>query len=244
MRTAVITDIHGNYRALTAVLEDIDRLGISTIISLGDNVGYGPEPEEVVRLMVERGISSVQGNHEFALNDPSYYQKLNPPTRLSLDITRSLLSPKSLEWLMALPTLAIRGNCRFVHGCPPDSVTTYLLNPTGERLARIFTSYDEFRCFAGHTHLLDLFIRDPDGNLTSERLGIGVTALPVDSRSILIPGSVGQPRDNLSNKAKYCVWDPEASQVEIREVVYDVDTTCRLILEHGFPETNARRLKW
>ena len=244
MRTAIITDVHGNYRALSAVLEDIERLGVSTIISLGDNVGYGPEPEEVVRLMVDRGITSIQGNHEMALNDAGYYTTLNPPTRLSLDITRSLLSRASLGWLMALPSFALRGNCRFVHGCPPDSATTYLLNPTGKHLEGIFAGFEESLCFAGHTHLLDRFTRNPAGTLTSERLGMGMTELPAESRSIIIPGSVGQPRDNLSNKAKYAVWDPERDQVEIREVAYDVDTTYRLILERGFPETNARRLKW
>jgi predicted phosphodiesterase len=70
MRIAVIADIHGNFRALEAVLADIDQAGADHIVSLGDNIGYGPEPEEVVRTLIERQIDSVLGNHELALQTP------------------------------------------------------------------------------------------------------------------------------------------------------------------------------
>ena len=124
-----------------------------------------------------------------------------------------------------------------------DSVTTYLLNPVEERLIRVFGSFRESLCFAGHTHLLNHFICHDDGQVESLELTIGVTEL-TSARSIILPGSVGQPRDNHSSKAKYAIWDQQWATIEIREIEYDVDTTCRLIIERGFPETNARRLKW
>ena len=72
MRIAIISDIHGNLDAFEQVLADIDHSGIDEIISLGDNIGYGPEPDEVVELIQARQIDSVIGNHELAVNHPKY----------------------------------------------------------------------------------------------------------------------------------------------------------------------------
>ena len=68
MRIAIIADIHANYQALQAVLADIDRQNIDEIISLGDNVGYGPQPDEVVKELIARDIFSIIGNHELGLH--------------------------------------------------------------------------------------------------------------------------------------------------------------------------------
>ncbi len=253
MRLAVITDIHGNYRALQAVLSDITGQNIARIVSLGDNVGYGPEPDEVVRTLVQHRITSVRGNHELALVNPAYHNQLNPPTRLSLDLTRGLLTQASLDWLAELkPTLQLTTGtddetghrCRFVHGCPPDSTTTYLLNPTVDRLQHIFASYPEAICFAGHTHTLDIYVTHPDAAVERLSLQIGRRNLARNSRYLIIPGSVGQPRDTISNRAKYAIWDQDLNSLEIRAIPYDVETTVRLINERGFPASNGLRLQW
>ena len=125
MRLAILSDIHGNYRAFEAVLEDIEQQQIDGIISLGDNIGYGPEPEKVVLELIRRDVGSVMGNHELALISPSYYARLNFLAQESLDISRSLLSEESLAWLAALQPVIIRSNARFCHGCPrPQSPST------------------------------------------------------------------------------------------------------------------------
>jgi predicted phosphodiesterase len=244
MRLAIITDIHGNYRAFQSVLDDISSQDVEAVVSLGDNVGYGPEPDEVVCALRERNITSLRGNHELALTSRDYYNKLNPPTRLSLDLTRELLTSSSLDWLATLPPTLKLPDGLFVHGCPPDSTTTYLLNPSTSRLHRIFASYPEFICFAGHTHTLETYINQPDDTFEQGHLSIGVTKLDREKRYIIIPGSVGQPRDNISNKAKYGIWDQEFDSVEIRAVSYDVSTTVKLINERGFPASNGLRLQW
>ena len=78
MRTAVLADIHANMAALEAVLEDIRDEMISDIITLGDNIGYGPDPEEVIQELIKHDIISIQGNHEYALINPNYYLRMNP----------------------------------------------------------------------------------------------------------------------------------------------------------------------
>ena len=242
MRRAVIADIHGNNQALAAVLVDIEDQAIDEIICLGDTIGYGPEPERVVRTMIARNIVSVLGNHELALINDDYFRLLNPTSRQSLVRTRELLSKDSLTWLAALPTIIFRDNARFLHGCPPASATEYLFDPSPTRLQRIFAGYPEDICFVGHTHLLSMFKLTAAGTTIPAAIGPGTITLDPTCRYLFTCGSVGQPRDDHSNLAKYGIWDDERCTVEIRAVPYDVDTTVRLISIKGFPEINARRL--
>ena len=244
MRIAVIADIHGNYQALEAVLRDIDSRQIATIFSLGDNIGYGPEPHKVVHTLIDRNITSVLGNHELALFDKNYLKRLNFVTRDSLALTRNMLSPQHLEWLRKLSHSVVFHGARMVHGCPPDSITTYLFHPSEKRLETIFGSFQEQLCFAGHTHSLDCFTRKETGETSRTMLERTTIGLDSSTRYIIIPGSVGQPRDQLSDKAKYGIWDTAGSNFSIMEIAYDVDTTIKKLTESGFPLSNAIRLKW
>jgi len=240
---AILADIHGNFRALQAVLADIALAGADRIVSLGDNVGYGPEPEEVVRTLDQYRIVSVMGNHELGLVSRSYCSRLHATARDSLSLTRALLSPASLAWLAALPSFRLCGDVRFVHGCPPQSMTEYLHAPTATRLQRIFAAYPERICFAGHTH--DLGWYQQDGDVAASRdVRVERRRLDPDTRYLLLPGSVGQPRDALNWYAKYMLWDQEAATVEVRALDYDVQATIRLLGERGFPASNAQRLFW
>jgi len=243
MRLAIIADIHGNYRALQAVLTDISLMGADRIISLGDNIGYGPEPEEVVQALLEHRVVSVMGNHELGLVSRSYFHRLHATAGESLAITRTLLSAGALAWLETLPAVHVCCGARFVHGCPPQSITVYLHAPTDNRLQRLFASYPERLCFVGHTHDFGFF--QQDGTVLSRR-ELAVERLPIDpnSRYLLLPGSVGQPRDTLSWRAKYMLWDLEQQTLEVRALSYDVQTTIRLLGERHFPAANARRLFW
>jgi predicted phosphodiesterase len=244
MRRAVIADIHGNNQALAAVLVDIESQRIDDIISLGDTIGYGPEPERVVRTLMARAIVSVQGNHELALINDDYFRMLNPTSQQSLARTRELLSETSLSWLASLPILVLSDNARFLHGCPPASATEYLFDPSPVRLRRIFAGYPESLCFVGHTHLLTMFKSTAAGSTINVTIGPGTITLDPACRYLFTCGSVGQPRDDHSNLAKYGIWDDERHTVEIRAVPYDVDSTVRLLRVKGFPESNARRLLW
>ena len=243
MRLAVIADIHGNFRALQAVLADLATMEVDRIVSLGDNIGYGPEPEEVVRELIRHRIVSVLGNHELALVNSGYRKRLHAVARDSLALSRALLSPASLHWLAGLPTALIDDGARFVHGCPPQSATVYLHAPTETRLRNLFATYPEPICFAGHTHDLDLHSLDGD-TVASVPLAVGLVRVEPEIRYLILPGSVGQPRDPFGWQAKYVVWDRAAATIEVRAVAYDVHTTIRLLGERGFPASNAKRLYW
>lgn len=243
MRLAVISDIHGNYQALKAILADIAEAGVDEILSLGDNIGYGPEPEKVIINMKKNHIFSVLGNHELALNNDNYFQRLNWPTRDSLEISRKLMSLESIDFCKSLPSFLIRHDARFVHGSPPESVTAYLWNPAPTKLEKIFALYTEKMCFFGHTHILARYIAY-DKKYYKEDVAIGTMQLVEDSRYIINPGSVGQPRDDISNEAKYAIWNQEKNEIENRAVPYDVEKTIELLKQRNFPESNAIRLRW
>ncbi|WP_310601288.1 metallophosphoesterase family protein [Desulfobulbus sp.] len=243
MRLGILADIHGNYRALAAVLADMAQAEVERIVSLGDNIGYGPEPEEVVRTLVEHRVVSVMGNHELGLFSRSYCKRLHAVARDSLALTRALLSPESLAWLEALPAVLRDGGVRYVHGCPPRSATMYLYEPTENRLQRVFASYPERFCFVGHTHDFGWY-RQAGAEVSSREVAIGRAPLESDARYLLMPGSVGQPRDLIDWHAKYMIWDQDAATIDIRSVPYDVQTTIRLLGERGFPASNAKRLYW
>ena len=243
MLLAVMADIHGNYRALEAVLADIAQQGVDRIFSLGDNIGYGPEPEEVVRALQGYRVVSVMGNHELGLISRSYFNRLHAVARDSLAVSRTLLSPESQAWLQDLPAWRSEFGARFVHGCPPQSVTVYLHAPTDNRLQRLFASYPERLCFAGHTHAFG-FYGQQAGEVCRRDLQLGQTALAAEGRWLILPGSVGQPRDPLGWQAKYLLWDTERETIEVRALEYDIQTTIHLLGERGFPAVNAKRLLW
>lgn len=243
MRLAVIADIHGNYQALQAVLADMDGIGVDAVVSLGDNIGYGPEPEEVVRALMERDVPSVIGNHELALHSRSSFLRLNPVPRISLEITRQLMSAETLAYCLSLPVYLVRHGARFVHGCPPESVTTYLWNPSDTRLARIFASFAEPFCFFGHTHDLACYVAHGQ-HCQMEEAALKTRVLAPDCRYVINPGSAGQPRDDFNNQAKYGIWDQDGHTFAQRAVPYDVEKTVSLLKERNFPRSNADRLLW
>ncbi len=89
-----------------------------------------------------------------------------------------------------------------------------------------------------------MYINHPDDTVEHHSLTIGRRNLDPSRRYLIIPGSVGQPRDRISNRAKYAIWDQDKNTLEIRAVPYDVSTTVRLINERGFPASNGLRLQW
>ncbi len=102
MRIAVISDIHSNLEALRQVLTDIGNSNIDTVVCLGDNIGYGPEPNKVVTLIRDHNIPSVMGNHELAVINQNYLSGFNPLVRKSLQTTLELLSEKTVNFILRL----------------------------------------------------------------------------------------------------------------------------------------------
>ncbi len=245
MRLGIISDIHGNLEALTAVLADLDAQAPDAVYCLGDTVGYGPDPEACVRLVRQRGIPSVMGNHEHALGSEHNKRWFNPMPRKALDITESMLSAGSMAWCHGLPRHRVvdtpDGPCRLVHGFPPRNLHLYLYQVRDRNLHRGFESCHEPVIFVGHTH--DLARVTFDGDLARRHaMNAGETDLESGLRHIVNVGSVGQPRDDYDKSAKYALYDSAVRRVEVRFVPYDAAPTARKIIAAGIPGTYAERL--
>ncbi len=240
MRLAVIADIHGNLEAFKHVLKDIDRSAVDTIINLGDAIGYGPDPEAVVSLIGKRNIAGILGNHELAVIDKTLRQQFTPLAYKDLKHTMKFLSPGTVQHFNNLERCLVVNDCLCVHGCPPDSVTTYLHWLNESELESILKTLPLGLSFVGHTHRLESVTYNGQ-KITRMSLEEGLQSIEDNLKYIINVGSVGQPRDG-NDKAKYVIWDDNQKTIEIRFVSYDVSVTMEKIMESGFGKKNALRL--
>jgi len=241
MRVAIISDIHGNLDAFRQVLNDIEASSIDAIVCLGDNVGYGPEPEQVIRQVRNRNIPCVMGNHEQAVLDRRCLDWFNTAARKSLQKTMTLLSEDSINFIRGLESSLVIYQSRFVHGFPPDSTDTYLFQASKDTLKQSFSEMKERFCFVGHTHKLKLI--GFDGKVSQHiplKKGI-VKHFHKDRKYIVNVGSVGQPRDG-NNNAKYVIWNTSENSLEVRFVPYDIAAVVSKIIAAGLPKVHADRL--
>jgi len=242
MPLIVLSDIHGNLEALKAVLEDAGKLtnGRSTVVCLGDMVGYGADPEEVVRAMRKAGALAVLGNHEVGVLRPDTRDRFNSQAWEAVRWAASRLTAESSRWLASLKVSLVVQGCRFVHGLPPDDVDTYLFQASPERVRRAMARLSEDVCFVGHTHLLGLTSL-AGGELRQSLLKEGSRVLEPGERHLVNAGAVGQPRDG-DPRAKYCLFDPASRELTVRFVSYDARKAAGKILEAGQPRIFAERL--
>ena len=239
MKIAVLSDIHGNMEAFTAVLADCKAMGISRYVNLGDMIGYGPDPQKVLDRIREEGIPSVLGNHELGIIHKKDRRWFNPTSRKSLSITENLLAPDGVAFIETLPRWIELHGGYYIHGFPPSSIKTYLFEKSENMLTRWFKSNGHPRVFVGHTH--DLEIVSWDGRqVEKDRLTKGRFVLN-KRKYITTAGSIGQPRDG-NNTAKYLIWDPDEQVLEVRFIPYDIETTAAKIRRRGFPDQYATRL--
>lgn len=241
MRFAVLSDIHANLDALEAVLADLAPLNLEAVYSLGDTIGYGAQPDEVVARLATEGIPSVLGNHELAVLQPAELEWFNPIARESLERTMDMLSEASRARIREFPRFAVHHGCRMVHGFPPDSPIIYQFQVSREEIRALAAALPERLCFTGHTHFPEI-ITCAAGEVQRQDFPPEVQALDPEGFHIVNVGSVGQPRDG-SNTAKYAVCDTAAGTVEMRHVPYDVESAVAKILEAGLPPAHALRLR-
>lgn len=250
MRIALVSDIHANIEALTAVLDDIDAVGCDKIYCLGDLIDYGPNPCEVLDLAMERFDLCLLGNHEEALMLVA--EDFNDRAMRSVEWTREQLNNAGLPkerrhaYWNYLDSLNKKrehkqGDFLFVHGSPRKPTHEYVFprdSLDDAKIRGMFARFDRF-CFCGHSHIPGIYSENgkyghprnlPDGELDLRRF-----------RKLLINiGSVGQPRDH-DTRACYVVLD--GSKLAFRRVEYDYEATAAKLREiQQLPNMLADRL--
>lgn len=235
---AIISDIHSNLAALTAVIEELDRRGIKEIFCLGDLVGYGPQPAECLDLVIERQIASIMGNHDQAvIYEPTNFnagaERASYWTRQCLEEEKDL-KKRNHRWAF-LGRLMVRlqmGKILLVHGSPRRPISEYIFpDDIYTNTAKITAIFErvEHLCFVGHTHVPGVFLEDPDFYSTDEL--DYVYPINDNERAVINVGSVGQPRDQ-DTRASFVIVSDE--QVEFVRVEYDIEATAKLIYANPF----------
>lgn len=242
MRVAVLSDIHANLAALEAVRGDLPPVG--EVWVLGDIVGYGPQPNEVIATLQELGARSVLGNHDGAAIrtvDDSWF---NPDARAAIEWTRDVLDDNAKAYIAVLPEVRRDGEITAVHGSPRDPIWEYIMS-AGVAAANL-RAFETRLCLFGHTHVPAIY-RERNGTVEGVP-GLPGPATQLDgARALVNPGSVGQPRDGIPTAA-YAIVEladtGEDCSVEFRRVAYDVERTQALMRERGLPPRLVERLSY
>lgn len=236
MKYAILGDIHSNYEALTAVLADAEKLGITKFACVGDVVGYNANPAECLRIVRELGCVMVRGNHDHYCSHDENLSGFHPLAADVVDWTRRHLTDEERAFLRRLPLVAPVETFTLVHATlDTPEMWGYVFDKL-EAEAN-FNYQITSLCFYGHTHVPIAFEKG-DGIKCGLYSRIKVA---VGRKYFINVGSVGQPRDG-DPRAGYVVYDMDENVVELRRVAYDFRITQQKILDAGLPSRVAARL--
>lgn len=207
MKIGLISDIHGNYEALKAVLTALDKMDVRDIYCLGDVTGYYSQVNEVCDVLMERGIRCVMGNHDWYLAGGGSCPR-SRSVNDCLVYQRKIITEKNLSWIRTFPLQHRLQHIRMVHGGWSDPIDEYL-KPTEE----YFSGIDGEVFFSGHTHVQTLKV--------------------FGHKTYCNPGSVGQPRDQ-DPRAAFAVYDD--GNISLHRVEYDMEKVFHLMQQAGFSD--------
>jgi predicted phosphodiesterase len=237
MRICVISDVHANLPALEAALAAARPY--DAVWHLGDVVGYGPQPNEVVALLASEGAVGVRGNHDAAAIGRLSTDAFNDDARAAIEWTAKRIDGAARGWLSQLPERLEMADFTLAHGSPRDPTWEYVFSAGVAR--GNMSAFGTPHCLVGHTHVPLVFRQD--GRRLETVVPNGRPVALDGSRSVLNPGSVGQPRDG-DPRASAMILDTERVTVEWSRAEYDIARVQRLMNEAGLPPRLVRRLEF
>jgi len=243
LRYLVLTDIHANLEALDACLSHAGAHGYDRTLVLGDLVGYGPDPNEtIVRIQSLNPVSMIRGNHDKVACGLEQPEGFNAVAKGAALWTYETLTAANRTWLATLPQgpQIVDEDVEICHGSPFDE-DAYVFDELDA--VRALKVSRRLLCLFGHTHCPIAF-QLSQGRV--ETVGISHLSetrieLTAESKYLINPGSVGQPRDG-DPRAAYGIADTAANRVELYRVDYDIETTQSKVVKAGLPGVLAQRL--
>lgn len=234
MKRAIISDIHSNLEALTAVMADIKSQNVDNIVCLGDVVGYGPNPRECVDIIRKECAVCLLGNHDNgAMYNPDGFNACAEHAIFwTRDELQKPIGPEDerdarWEFLGNLPRNYTENKMIFVHGSARNPLNEYVFPEDiyhERKLEKIFAQI-QWISFQGHTHVPGIFTEQPYRFRSPDEFNM-VRQLSPDAKYMINVGSVGQPRDN-DNRACYVIF--EDNTVTYRRIAYDYSKTIEKI---------------
>ena len=206
---AILSDIHGNYPALQAVLEDMRKYPITDIICLGDICGYYAMVNECIDCLRSHNIVSLKGNHDYYLLGELQCERSKTVTKC-IEFQKKVITKGNLDWLKTLHCQRETPIYAAVHGGWKDPIDEYILGDFD--FTYVKRQYPSLHVFlSGHTHIPTIQTKDKDIYCN--------------------PGAVGQPRD-YDARASYAIYDGQ--KMEIHRVAYNIDEICQVMKDKGF----------
>lgn len=243
MRYLIFSDIHGNLEAFLSILASVKKESIDKYLFLGDLVGYGASPNEVIQqIQTLKPLHIIRGNHDKAVSDLESIETFNPVAAAAIHWTRKNLTENNSRFLSQLPSgpLIVDENLTICHGSPADE-DYYIFGEFDA--AEAFMCTDTCVTFFGHTHLP--FVYNEEDRLVKGKFIASKTQnvrLEEKVRYLINPGSVGQPRDRNPDGA-YAVFDSEKRSVSFHRVSYDIKAAQKKITAVDLPRSLADRLE-
>lgn len=243
MRYLILSDIHANIDALDSVLAAAPAGSWDRVLVLGDLVGYGGEPNQVIdRILGLDPLVVIRGNHDKAACGIDDGSSFNLVARMAAQWTMETLTPSNREYLRALPAgpAIIDDIVEICHGAPFDE-DQYIFD--SEDASRALDAATRPLCLFGHTHLPVIFMRDATRFQGVAPDGAEEADVPIEAgvRYLVNVGSVGQPRDG-DTRAAFGLYDSAGPVLRLQRVKYAVDAAQRRILKAGLPSSLANRL--
>ena len=243
MRYLILSDMHANWDAFEVVLRRARRKRFDVVLVLGDLVGYGAAPNQVVEAVRRLGprLYIVRGNHDKVVAGIDNGANFNQTALAAAQWTTGRLTPANLRYVRNLPQgpVLIEESAAICHGSPLDE-DTYVFSDVDAY--EIFSHYPVPLVFFGHTHIPSLF------SLEGRRLGVtalrgvsGTIVLHPEGRYLVNPGSIGQPRDR-DPRAAYMTYDSQKRLVRWYRLPYPIPEAQRRIRRAGLPTALADRL--
>ncbi|HYO11811.1 MAG TPA: metallophosphoesterase family protein [Thermoanaerobaculia bacterium] len=243
MRYLILSDMHANWDAFEVVLRRARRKRFDAVLVLGDLVGYGAAPNQVVEAVRRLGprLHTVRGNHDKVVAGIDNGSNFNHTALAAAQWTTQRLTPGNLRYVRELPRgpVQIERDLAICHGSPLNE-DTYVFSDVDAW--EIFAGFPNSVTFFGHTHIPSLF------SLEGRVLGVralrgtsGRIVLHPGGRYLLNPGSIGQPRDR-DPRASYMTYDSDRRVVRWYRIPYPVEEAQRRIRKAGLPHTLADRL--
>ncbi len=238
MRTALISDIHGNLQALEAVLSHIDKESVDEVHCLGDVVGYGADPLACLDLVYRHCRVKLMGNHEYAVLGLQSTDHYNEAARESNGWTVTQMDDRAISRIADFAMDANLDDIYLVHASPFQPDKWHYVSDRRSAQAALGAMPDKLG-FCGHTHIPGLISDNPSG---PPRSRVGHDFMPDSERRYLINvGSVGQPRDN-DPRACYVIYDHEEGFISFHRVEYDIAAAREKMMSVGLPRILSERL--
>ncbi len=242
MKYLVFSDIHSNLEAFNRLLAITKNKTVDKYIFLGDLVGYGPDPSEIINLFRGLGsVSLIRGNHDKVVADLESSSLFNPVAAYSAEWSKTQISEDNLQYLKDIK----KG---------PDVVDHFITICHGSTFDEdyyVFSMFDALESFKfietsigffGHTHFPIIYL------LRNEKIDVvplnSKTRIKLDrnTKYLINPGSIGQPRDKNPNSS-YIIFDSTRRDISFFRFSYNFKKTQKKIINAGLPDTLASRLE-